>query len=266
MSAEGLFFASVAAAAATSLVVALAASYYYRRSSTRAAQAYVYYRNGKRVVKHGLNGEVIRIGRHPDCEIRLKDASVSRFHAQISDNKNGTFVIRDLDSKNGVRIFFRRVSSSILADGDILYVGNVGLRFIRYPANYTTVPDTVMLETRGPNRMLKRQRRSERFNSWKPVRFYTDGMGWMSGVARDISEEGMFIETDKRPQKRMPMDIVLQRDADGRWFKLTGEVVRSDQDGIAVIFTDVDRATRKDLVSLTDASEPQEPVAAMHRA
>jgi hypothetical protein len=66
----------------------------------------------------------------------------------------------------------------------------------------------------------------------------------------------MFIETDRRPQKRMPMDIVLQRDVDDRWFKLTGEVVRSDQSGIAVIFTDVDRETKNDLLNLTEAAAP----------
>ena len=40
------------------------------------------------------------IGRHPDCEIQLDDASVSRYHAKITLD-NGHFYIQDLNSRNG---------------------------------------------------------------------------------------------------------------------------------------------------------------------
>jgi hypothetical protein len=48
----------------------------------------------------------------------------------------------------------------------------------------------------------------------------------------------------------MPLDIVLKGDHNGQWFKLAGDVVRSDDSGIAVSFTDVDRGTKTDLYHL----------------
>lgn len=241
---------AVIVAAATSLLVLVMAVAYYRRVYMRAPQAYLYRRAGRRVVKHGLDQNVIRIGRHPDNEIQLQDRSVSRFHAQIVDKQNGSFVVRDLDSKNGVRIFYRRVTSSVLADGDVLFVGNVGMRFVHYPADYTTVADTVELEANTSRRLVKRQRRAERFGAGKPVRFYTEAIGWATGTARDISEEGIYIETPRRLPIRTPLDIVIQGNHNGHWFKLSGDVVRSDDSGIAVNFTDVDRRTKTDLYRL----------------
>ncbi|MGA8259144.1 MAG: FHA domain-containing protein [Arenicellales bacterium] len=253
MPGEGVIV-SVLVAAATSLVVALAALFQYRRVYARPPQAYLYRRDGRRVVKHGLDRSVIRIGRHPDNEIQLHDRSVSRFHAQIIDKQNGSFLIRDLDSKNGVRIFYRRITSSVLTDGDVLFIGKVGMRFIHYPADYATVPDTVELETGMSRRLIRRQRRVERFGAGRPVRFYTDAAGWVTGTARDISEEGIFIETPRRLPVRMPLDIVIKGDHNGQWFKLAGDVVRSDDSGIAVNFTDVDRATKTDLYQMSKAA------------
>jgi len=259
MHAAGIIVVSVVAGMVTSMLVALAVVWYYRRAHTRPPQAYLYRRKGRRIVKHGLNENVIRIGRHPDNEIQLQDRSVSRFHAQIIDKQNGSFIIRDLDSKNGVRIFYRRITSSVLTDGDVLFIGNIGMRFIHYPADYTTVPDTVQLETNSSRRLVKRQRRSERFETGRPVRFYTDATGWTTGVARDISEEGIFIETQRRLPIRTPLDMVLQGSGSGQWFKLAGDVVRSDDTGIAVTFTDVDRSTKTELYRLNKSVVEEMP-------
>lgn len=265
MHAAGLVVLSVVAGMVTSVLIALTALWYYRRVHVRPPQAYLYRRSGRRILKHGLSTNVVRIGRHPDNEIRLDDRSVSRFHAQIIDKQNGSFIIRDLDSKNGVRIFFRRITSSLLTDGDVVFVGNVGMRFIHYPADYTTVADTVELETNTGRRLIKRQRRAERFGAGKPVRFYTDATGWVNGVARDISEEGIFIETTRRLPIRTPLDMVLKGSTNGQWFKLTGDVVRSDDSGIAVTFTDVDRSTKTDIYRLNRETVDDVPVEAQHK-
>ncbi|MCH2181371.1 MAG: SpoIIE family protein phosphatase [Mariniblastus sp.] len=47
-----------------------------------------------------LGRQTIVIGRHPECDIVIDDASVSRHHANIS-NDNGTFFVMDLESRNG---------------------------------------------------------------------------------------------------------------------------------------------------------------------
>jgi pSer/pThr/pTyr-binding forkhead associated (FHA) protein len=60
---------------------------------------------------------VILIGRHPDCDVRLDLPQVSRRHcclAQASER----LLIRDLASRNGVRVNGRSVSEAVLRPGD----------------------------------------------------------------------------------------------------------------------------------------------------
>ena len=45
----------------------------------------------------------VTIGRHPDCEIQLDDASASRYHAKITLD-NGQYYVQDLNSRNGTAL------------------------------------------------------------------------------------------------------------------------------------------------------------------
>lgn len=47
-----------------------------------------------------LDETPVIIGRHPECEIQLDEASVSRYHAKITLD-NGHFYVQDLNSRNG---------------------------------------------------------------------------------------------------------------------------------------------------------------------
>ncbi len=47
-----------------------------------------------------LDHQTIVIGRHPDCDIVIDDASVSRHHANIT-SQDGSFFVMDLGSRNG---------------------------------------------------------------------------------------------------------------------------------------------------------------------
>lgn len=147
MHGDDLVIISVIVAAATSLVIALAVLVHYRGARPRFSRAYLFHRSGKRVVQHDLDRSVIRIGREPGNDIQLQDHSVSRFHARITHKRNGSFVINDLHSKNGIRIFRRRVTSSVLTDGDVLFVGRVGLRFVQGPADIPAESITAELES-----------------------------------------------------------------------------------------------------------------------
>lgn len=65
----------------------------------------------------------IRIGRLPDNDIVLGDADVSRHHAAIIDTGTG-FIIRDLQSANGVEVQGQRIDlSADLNDGDHIRIG-----------------------------------------------------------------------------------------------------------------------------------------------
>jgi diguanylate cyclase (GGDEF)-like protein len=69
------------------------------------------------------------IGRDPECDIRIRDKSVSRRHARV-EFVHGEYSITDLDSTNGTYVNDQRVSSRLLKDGDYLHVGNAIFRYL----------------------------------------------------------------------------------------------------------------------------------------
>lgn len=82
-----------------------------------------------------LAGQTIRIGRHEDNDIRLADSSVHRYHAVIQRTAEEGFVITDVSGKegNGVRINGARTAQAQLADGDVIELGRVKLKFENAP-------------------------------------------------------------------------------------------------------------------------------------
>lgn len=75
-----------------------------------------------------LTGEILTIGRLPDCDITIEDANVSRKHAEIRPVGDG-FVVVDLGSTNGTRVNGIRVDQRTLDDGDELGFGNIRIGF-----------------------------------------------------------------------------------------------------------------------------------------
>lgn len=67
------------------------------------------------------------IGRQ-EGDLALKDDTVSRRHASISNN-GGSFFLQDLGSTNGTFVNNRRISQSPLANGDEIRFGNVQVIF-----------------------------------------------------------------------------------------------------------------------------------------
>ncbi len=66
----------------------------------------------------------LTIGRHPDNDINLgKDDVASRFHCVIEPGTGGSFVIKDLGSRNGTHINGRGISTAELKDGDRVQIG-----------------------------------------------------------------------------------------------------------------------------------------------
>ncbi|MEM9037688.1 MAG: FHA domain-containing protein [Actinomycetota bacterium] len=77
-----------------------------------------------------LDGETVRIGRHPDSDIFLDDVTVSRRHAEL-ERSDDTFVVRDAGSLNGTYVNRRRTESARLASGDELQIGKFKLVYLR---------------------------------------------------------------------------------------------------------------------------------------
>lgn len=231
--------------AITLLLVCLVAGLWLKlRGKRNPAYAYLYRLKGRRLVKHSITTDVVRIGRHPNNELRLNDKSISRFHAEIVRNPNGTFSIHDADSKNGIRVGFRPVNSTLLREGDLIDVGGIRMKFTRYPRDYNVHRNTVMLDL-PPTRYDTQRRRGERQDVAMSVRIYNDESGWINGRVRDLGPDGAFIETDRHLTPRVPVDMVFPVvDGDRRkWLRLAAEVVREGPDGVGIAFTDNDPST-----------------------
>jgi pSer/pThr/pTyr-binding forkhead associated (FHA) protein len=91
---------------------------------------------GKGLGTMPLAGQIVRIGRHKDNDIRLTDSSVHRYHAVIERTPEEEFVITDLSGKdgNGVRVNGARIAQARLADGDVIELGRMKLKFESSPA------------------------------------------------------------------------------------------------------------------------------------
>jgi hypothetical protein len=71
-----------------------------------------------------------RVGRHRENEVCLLNNSVHRRHAILHVSQDGTFSIHDLGTKNGVAVNGTRINQHNLADGDVIELGEVKLRFM----------------------------------------------------------------------------------------------------------------------------------------
>lgn len=71
-----------------------------------------------------LGRQRITFGRHPDNTVCLKDDRASRFHCVIEPDGHGFFTVRDLESRNGIKVNDIKVTEARLVPGDVLRVGS----------------------------------------------------------------------------------------------------------------------------------------------
>jgi pSer/pThr/pTyr-binding forkhead associated (FHA) protein len=80
-----------------------------------------------------VEGAVTRLGRSLGADVHLDDPSVSRRHALVVQ-RGGGFILLDDRSMNGTWLNGERVRESRLADGDVIELGAVRMRFVDVPA------------------------------------------------------------------------------------------------------------------------------------
>ena len=71
----------------------------------------------------------LTFGRHPDCDLTIREASVSSRHGSIR-LEGGSWVLRDNGSSNGTFVNDQQISSVVISDGDLLQFGDVRVRFV----------------------------------------------------------------------------------------------------------------------------------------
>jgi len=79
-----------------------------------------------------LQRPVVLIGRHPECDVRLDFSKVSRRHCCIALAYD-RIVIRDLGSRNGLRVNGRSVDEAQLGHGDEVAIGPIIYRLEHLP-------------------------------------------------------------------------------------------------------------------------------------
>jgi pSer/pThr/pTyr-binding forkhead associated (FHA) protein len=79
-----------------------------------------------------LDQPVTSAGRHPDSDIFLDDATVSRHHVEFR-LENGQFLLVDLDSLNNTYVNREPIDSAVLVNGDEIQIGKFRLVFLTRP-------------------------------------------------------------------------------------------------------------------------------------
>lgn len=88
-----------------------------------------------------LVGGMGTVGRGPECAVQIDQTSVSRNHARVEE-AGGRFMVRDLGSRNGIKINGLELPEAELRSGDVLTVGEVELRFDLVPAQGAAAPES----------------------------------------------------------------------------------------------------------------------------
>jgi hypothetical protein len=76
-----------------------------------------------------LVGEVITIGRLPECDLPLADSNVSRRHAQLRRDGDIVYLI-DLGSTNGTLVNGALIRQHRLSNGDRITIGTTSLQYL----------------------------------------------------------------------------------------------------------------------------------------
>jgi diguanylate cyclase (GGDEF)-like protein len=79
--------------------------------------------------RYPLAGSALTVGRESDCDLCVKENSISRRHARLFPGSDGYYV-EDLQSTNGTFVNDVPVSTARLRDGDYLRIGNCIYRFL----------------------------------------------------------------------------------------------------------------------------------------
>jgi hypothetical protein len=76
-----------------------------------------------------VSAETTRIGRQPDNDIALtRDLDVSRHHAELRRNPDGSFEIIDLGSHGGTFVNGERITRTMLTEQDTISIGHATFR------------------------------------------------------------------------------------------------------------------------------------------
>jgi len=99
----------------------------------------IQYKNDIAGVKLVIDTSPFYIGRSEESELCINDDLASRRHAVIEkvssedSSENSHYILRDLDSTNGIFVNHNAVKAHLLVDGDMIRIGQTFFRFSESP-------------------------------------------------------------------------------------------------------------------------------------
>ena len=102
-------------------------------------------RNGETLRKIRFDGPRILIGRAEHNDVDIDSKFVSRHHALIVRHGDATLLM-DLNSANGTFVNSRRISNQVLANDDVITIGDYGLKFVDPEASHPPPVEGISLD------------------------------------------------------------------------------------------------------------------------
>jgi len=70
-----------------------------------------------------IEKQTVILGRGEECDLRVRDSGISRVHAKVERQLDGSFDLDDMNSTNGVFVGGVRIQNYRLSDGDRVQIG-----------------------------------------------------------------------------------------------------------------------------------------------
>jgi pSer/pThr/pTyr-binding forkhead associated (FHA) protein len=94
-------------------------------------------RNHEILSTYGPASSAVTIGRTEACSIRLDDALISREHAALEPQADGSVLVRDVHSRNGIYFNGKRIKRQVISSDATFDLGGdfqIAIEFVRAEA------------------------------------------------------------------------------------------------------------------------------------
>jgi hypothetical protein len=102
-------------------------------------------RNGETLKKIRFDGTRLLVGRAEHNELCIDSKFISRHHALLVRHGSSTLLM-DLNSANGTYVNSKRISNQVLANDDVITLGDFGLKFVDPAARGHQTPEGINLD------------------------------------------------------------------------------------------------------------------------
>jgi hypothetical protein len=85
--------------------------------------------DGEQPIQYPLYKRVMTIGRSTQADIQINGDFISRVHARVVST-DGSVVVEDVDSKNGIRVNAKPITRHLLQHGDVIGLGKLRFTYV----------------------------------------------------------------------------------------------------------------------------------------